>query len=194
MRFGKWEEILQLPAPPSEQPFSRIMYHYARGLALLSRGDTEAAQRELALLTTLSESKEAKAVDSIYLPANALTMIARHDLAGHLALKKGDAKSAIAGLEAAVRIEDELPYMEPPFSYMPTRHSLGAVLLASGRAADAEKVYREDLKRNPHNGWSLFGLMESLRAQGKSELADAVKDRFDQAWIRADVKIKSSRL
>ena len=97
-------------------------------------------------------------------------------------------------MKKAVAIEDALPYMEPPFSYMPMRHGLGAAMLAAGDAAGAEKVYREDLERNPNNGWALFGLAQSLMAQGKNEAAAEVMKRFEAAWLRADVKISSSRL
>ncbi len=193
VRFGRWDDVLKQPIPPAEQVFSRMMSSYARGLAFAARGDTTAAQAELDALNKTAGTKEAKAMDSIYLPSNALVAIAQHDLAGHIALKNGDHAAAIRELESAVKIEDELPYMEPPFSYMPQRHGLGAAMLAANRAADAEKVYREDLKRNPQNGWSLFGLTQSLRAQGKNDLADAFQERFDQAWIRSDVKITSSR-
>ena len=92
-----------------------------------------------------------------------------------------------------MELEDTLPYMEPPFCYMPMRHGLGAALLSAGQAAEAEKVYRQDLANNPHNGWSLFGLSQSLTAQGKQELADEVMQRFNLAWIRADLKLTSSR-
>jgi cytochrome c-type biogenesis protein CcmH/NrfG len=92
-----------------------------------------------------------------------------------------------------VKLEDGLPYMEPPFSYMPMRHGLGAAMLAAGKAAEAEGVYRDDLRRNPGNGWSLLGLAQSLQAQGKADMAEEVTDRFNQAWLRADVKPPSSR-
>jgi cytochrome c-type biogenesis protein CcmH/NrfG len=67
------------------------------------------------------------------------------------------------------------------------------VLLQSGRAADAEQVYREDLRRNPGNGWSLFGLAQSLRAQGKTGEATEVEAAFKKAWAQADVTLAASR-
>ena len=73
------------------------------------------------------------------------------------------------------------------------RQSLGAVLLSAGRAAEAEAIYWQDLERNRENGWSLFGLMESLRAQGKEEQAAAVEKRFRKAWKRSDVTLTASR-
>lgn len=92
-----------------------------------------------------------------------------------------------------MELEDELPYVEPPFSYMPMRHGLGAAMLAAGDAAGAEKVYREDLKQHPNNGWALLGLSQSLKAQGKNEAADEVKSRCEAAWLRADIKPTTSR-
>jgi tetratricopeptide (TPR) repeat protein len=95
--------------------------------------------------------------------------------------------------EAAVRQQDELQYEEPPPWYYPVRQSLGAVLLQAGRAEEAEAVYREDLKRNPENGWSLYGLLRSLQAQKKKEEAAEAEQRFRKAWARADVKLTASR-
>jgi len=62
-------------------------------------------------------------------------------------------------------------------------------LLKAGRPADAERIFREDLKRWPRNGWGLFGLEQSLREQGKMESAASVHTEFEQAWKRADVKL-----
>jgi tetratricopeptide (TPR) repeat protein len=96
-------------------------------------------------------------------------------------------------LHAAVRREDALRYQEPEDWQYPTRHSLGAVLIEAGRPGEAERVYREDLTQNPENGWALYGLMESLRAQGKTAAAAKVEERFRKAWANADVTITASR-
>jgi TolA-binding protein len=99
----------------------------------------------------------------------------------------------IAELEAAVEIQDGLGYMEPPSWFYPVRHNLGAALLEAGQAAEAEAVYREDLKQYPNNGWSLFGLAESLRAQDKTAEADKMQQQFELAWQYADVTLTASR-
>jgi tetratricopeptide (TPR) repeat protein len=117
--------------------------------------------------------------------------VAHHALAGEIALRRGRAAEAVPHLEAAVRMQDALRYDEPPPWYYPVRQSLGAALLAAGRPADAERVYRDDLLRNPDNGWSLHGLGEALRAQHRDD-ADA-RRRFATAWSRADVTLTSSR-
>lgn len=194
VRFGRWDDVLAQPAAPDDQRFAAAMSHYTRGLAFAAKGQAEAADAELAALRGVADGPDAASLDNPHLPAASLLRIAAHDLAGEAALRKGDHGRAIEELTKAVELEDALPYMEPPFSYIPMRHGLGAALLAAGRAADAEKVYREDLRRNPNNGWSLFGLSEALRARGNAEAAEAVRAQFQQAWIRADVKITSSRL
>jgi tetratricopeptide (TPR) repeat protein len=193
VRFGKWDEVLAQPIPAKDRRYETAISHHARGLALSATGKPAEAAQELAGLQAIAQSPEAKSMDSLILPASTLVSIAAHDLAGHVALKAGDHDRAIAELTEAVKLEDALPYMEPPFAYMPTRHALGAALLAAGRPKDAERVYREDLKRLPNNGWSLYGLSQAMAAQGKPDAADAVRRQYEQAWIRADVKITSSR-
>jgi predicted Zn-dependent protease len=96
-------------------------------------------------------------------------------------------------LATAVRQQDELQYEEPPPWYYPVRQSLGAVLLKAGRAEEAETVYREDLKRNPENGWSLYGLTQSLKAQKKKAEAAEAEQRFRKAWAQADMQLTASR-
>jgi tetratricopeptide (TPR) repeat protein len=119
--------------------------------------------------------------------------IAATTLEGEIAAKKGDYDRAIPLLEKAVELQDGLAYSEPPPWHYPTRHSLGAVLLDAGHAERAEEVYEADLKRWAENGWSLYGLMTSLRRQGRSREADLVEKRFLKAWVRADVALNASR-
>jgi tetratricopeptide (TPR) repeat protein len=118
--------------------------------------------------------------------------IAMHALMGEIAFRQGKHDEATAHFREAVRLEDTFNYVEPPQWFYPVRASLGAVLLKAGKPAEAETVYREDLRRFPENGWSLFGLEASLRAQGKTADADAVKGRFRQAWSTADITLTAS--
>ena len=114
-------------------------------------------------------------------------------LAGEIASARGDFDRAVAHLERSVRLEDSLVYTEPSEFHFPPRHALGAVLLEAGRPLEAETVYWEDLRRNQDNGWALFGLLQALRAQGKTENAALVEARLAKAWARADVKLTASR-
>jgi len=99
----------------------------------------------------------------------------------------------VAHLERAVRFEDALVYTEPAEFHYPPRQALGAALLDAGRPAEAETVYWEDLRRNKENPWSLFGLTQALKAQGKKDDAALVEARFKKAWANADVTLSSSR-
>ena len=125
--------------------------------------------------------------------AKAILDIAIEVLTGELAAKRGDYDNAIARLHRAILLEDNLIYNEPPDWHVPVRQSLGAVLLEAERPAEAEAIYRQDLNQNSENGWSLFGLLQSLQAQGKAEQAAAIEARFRKAWNRADVSLTASR-
>jgi tetratricopeptide (TPR) repeat protein len=113
-------------------------------------------------------------------------------LEGEVLVAEGKVKEAVEALRSAVKKEDTLRYDEPPDWLVPVRHALGVTLLKDGRPAEAEKVYREDLRKWPGNGWSLFGLARSLEAQGKAKEAGEVREQFRDAWKRADVELSSS--
>jgi tetratricopeptide (TPR) repeat protein len=130
---------------------------------------------------------------SSFATAGQLLTIAANTLEGEIAGAKGAADQAIEHLEAAVKLQDELPYIEPPAWYMPVRQALGAALLDAGKPAEAEAVYREDLRQYPKNGWSLFGLVQSLNAQGKDADAAEAQKQFEEAWQHADVTLSASR-
>ncbi len=193
-RFGKWEEILQEPRPADDLLFLAGIWHYARGLAFTATGRLGAAATELESLDKIAADKSLQEL-ALFSPnpGAPIIKIAAEVLAGRLAAKRGETEKAIAHLHRAVLLEDALVYTEPADWHYPVRQSLGAVLLQAGRAAEAETVYWEDLRRNPENGWSLFGLMKSLEAQGKTEQAEEIEQRFRKAWIRANVTLTASR-
>lgn len=190
MRFGLWEDILKVPEPPQYHPISRAYRHFARASAFAAMNRVADAEREQSLFKSAVAAVPEKAM-MVQNPAHTVLDLAAHTLAGEIAFRKGDTDVAVSELTRAVEIEDSLRYMEPPDWFQPTRHSLGAVLLAAGRKAEAEKVYRADLKRWPENGWALFGLSQCV--DGGDEAA-AVKARFDKAWSWADTQIEASCL
>lgn len=191
-RFGKWEEILQQPAPPEELQYTTALWHYTRGLAFAATGKLDEAVVKQAKVDEMTAAMPADRMVGQN-SAAALLKIAARTLAGEIAAQRGEHDAAIRALEEAVQLQDALKYEEPPPWYFPVRQSLGAVLLTAGRAEDAEQVYRKDLQLNPHNGWSLYGLAQSLRAQKKAKDAAAVEKRFRKAWARADVKLTTSK-
>lgn len=193
MRFGKWDDILKEPAPPDGFPIAKGLWHHARGVALAAKGKPAEARAELGKFRAAAKStpKEAAFGNN---PAADLFAVADPMLEGEILAREGKMADAIKSLTAAVAKEDALRYDEPPDWVVPVRHALGAFLLKDNQAAKAEEVYRQDLKKWPENGWALFGLAESLDAQGKKADADAVRKQFKAAWARADVSIGSSCL
>ncbi|UVT20840.1 MAG: tetratricopeptide repeat protein [Nitrospira sp.] len=185
--FGRWDEVLAAPLPPEDIRFSYAMASYARGVAHAAKGEWPEAQAALDTVTAAdaatAEGAEGKTALSI----------AVHALSGEIATRRGDLDAGINHFREAAKIEDGGLYFEPPKWYYPIRHSLGVALIKGGQHAEAEKVYREDLRRFPENGWSLFGLAQALRAQGKDTEAAAAEARYRRAWPDTDVTLTASR-
>lgn len=185
VRFGLWNEVLAEPKPVAKAKFMTGVWHYARALAFLHTDSRRKAKAELKSLRHQGEE-----VAGRYRP---LLTIAELIVEAELDVDRTRYDDAIAKLDQAVRLEDSLDYNEPPSWYFPVRHLLGAVLLEAKRHEEAEVVYWDDLRNHPENGWALFGLERSLRAQDRKDEADAVGKRFAKAWERADVRLRSSR-
>lgn len=190
IRFSRWDEILAAPAPPPDLRHARAMWHYARGRALAAKGDAAAAGAELARVRAAQADPALQGVRLEFNEAQAVLGVAANVLAGRIAEARGDYEEAIDRLTEAVRLEDAMNYGEPPEWTVPVRQDLGDVLLAAGRANEAERVYRKDLDRFRENGWSLWGLARALRAQGRAAEAGEVEKRFERAWAESDVSLK----
>lgn len=194
VRFGRWDDILKVPAPPEDLPHARAMWHYVRGRALAARGEVQGAETELARVRATAQDPGVAPLQMEFNTSGAVLGIATEVLAGNIAAVKEDFPRAIGHLREAARLEDELVYGEPPEWTVPVRQELGTVLLKAGRAAEAEQAFREDLKRFPENGWSLHGLAQALRAQNRASEAEAVMERFQRVWASADVQLTGSGL
>ncbi len=193
VRFGKWDEILASPAPPSELRYFAGIGHYARGMAYLHTGQLRPARKELAELAKLARAADSPEVLVGFSNAATLLGIAHHVLAGEVDAKRGRMETALGHLSRAVRLEDSLLYNEPPDWYYPVRHTLGAVLLESGSPIEAEVVYWQDLEKHQENGYALFGLWQSLKAQSRADEAAEIKERYKAAWTDSDTQLTSSR-
>ena len=193
LRFGKWDEVLRTPKPAGQFAFATAMYHYAQARAFAAKGDIDRAESELALVQTSFTKGEAERFKQFDVPGQELVDIAVHVAQAEIYRAQRKTKDEILELQEAVKLQDALKYMEPPYWDFPIRQYLGAALLQAGRAKEAEKVYRDDLREWQKNGWSLFGLMEALKRQGKAKEARKVKKDFDLAWGRADVTLTQSR-
>jgi tetratricopeptide (TPR) repeat protein len=190
LRFGKFDEILALAAPP-EQPIQKGLWEFARGYAHLRTGDADSARVYLGRVDEGAAGNENASMRGH--SAADLLGITGDILRAELLREEGDLEGAIDILERAVEAQDGLRYDEPEPLNFSARHWLGAALLEVGRPEEAEAVYEAALVQHPHNGWSLYGLEQALRAQGKTDEASAVRERFRTDWARADVLIRSSR-
>lgn len=189
VRLGRWDEVMKLPEPPAELPFSRYMWHYSRGMALASSGKEELASTELMQMQKLS-SEAAKVQLNPVDTANTerIMTITSEMMKARIAEAQHRPEEAIAHLKRAVEVQDQCDYDEPQDWISPVRESLGGALLRFHRAVEAEPVFQEDLRRNPKNPRSLFGLAESLRQQEKDDAA--ARSEFQKAWQYSDMKLK----
>ncbi len=193
VRFGMWEEIAEVAPPAEDLPYMNALWHYAQAVAAVRLGQMDQAHEHH---SALSELAEHPAFDEMLwfgrYPLTHGVRVAERVVSAEIALAEGDTGSAINHFEEAIAIEDGIPYDEPPGWHHPVRQMLGAVLIEAGQAAEAEAVYRAELRRNPDNGWSLFGLQQALLAQGREDEASRVGARFERAWVDADVELAAS--
>ena len=194
-RFGKWNEILTVPPPSEEIKHLRLIWHYARGVAFVRKNNLKEAEEELAAIKVLKDDPELEEfLGTFQNPTSSIAKVAYHVVAGEIAGLKGDRDNAIKEFEMAVEMEDQLIYSEPPAWYIPTRQNLGDALMQADKFEEAEKIYKEDLTKLRQNGWSLMGLHNSLKAQGKDEEAMKIKQEYQKAWEHADIEHTTSIL
>ena len=191
LRFGRHEEVLALSPPPADHPVEVAWWHFARGVALARTGKVDEAAKERAALVdaTAKVPNEALFGGTGLESAKDILSLATTVLDARIAWARGSQADAITLWTNAVAAADKVPYDEPPVFFYPVRESLGAALVLSGKPVEAERVFREDLKRHPRNARSLFGLRESLTKQGKGADAEWVKRAFDEAWKDADTTL-----
>lgn len=187
IRFGRFKEILVHDSRPKE-PRDAAFYDFAQGYALLRSGKLkEAKAQRTNVLSYASTTDDTFRFHS----AGTLLGVLGKLLSGEIMIVEGDLNGAITVFQEAVILEDSLAYDEPEPLPFAARHWLGAALLQAGRPLEAELVYRGELADHPHNGWSLFGLLQSLKAQGKSDPKAALD--FAASWDRAKIELTASR-
>lgn len=195
VRFGMWDQILAEPdSYPDYMSATRAFHHAARAIAYAAKREPEKARQEQAIFLEKSKLIPKEETFGNNSAADVIA-VAQHMTEGEILLREDKLEEGIAELREAIKLEDALKYDEPPAWIIPVRHSLGAVLMNSRRYAEAEQVYRDDLARLRDNGWSLYGLAESLRLQHKNAAeAKLTRAKFQKLWARADTQITSSCL
>jgi tetratricopeptide (TPR) repeat protein len=175
--------VLALPKPDTQLAGLTFFWHYARACAFVAKGQADKAQAERDAMEQVYKGlTPGPAFGMMYNDWTTLHDVAAHSLAARIAAAQGDSAGAVEHWRAAAAVQDQMRYDEPADWYYPVRESLGAALLRAGQAEDAEKVFREDLVKNPRNPRSLFGLGKALEAQKKNADAAWVRSSFQAAW------------
>jgi tetratricopeptide (TPR) repeat protein len=190
LRFAKWDDVLAIPAPDKNSPGLNFFYHYARGCAFSAKGNLQQAFEEQGSMHSIFNQLPQGPSGIMPFSWKTTHDIASTALAGRIAAARKDFTTAITDWRAEEDVQDKMGFQDPPAWYYPMRESLGAVLLQNGQPAEAEKVFRDDLKRNPKNPRSLFGLWKSLEAEKKPDEAAATRRSFEAAWKGAPNQLR----
>ena len=187
--FGKWDEILAIESLPDSTSYLDGILAYVKGSAHVARGSLAKAQAQLAEINRIAASEDVSVNRAGATATAELLALAAHALEGEIQMVSGDLAGAIASFEKGVALEDTNNYTEPPDWPQSMRLYLGAALLRAERFEDAETVFRQDLRWHQNNGWSLYGLMQSLEAQGKTQEAKVIQNQWLSVWANADIEL-----
>ncbi|MEC9093722.1 MAG: tetratricopeptide repeat protein, partial [Planctomycetota bacterium] len=187
-RFGRWDQILAEPQPPEFLPLTTAYYHAHRAVAFAAKKQIFEAEKEFSLFLKVKSGfpEDKPAAGAIN---HQVLKVAEQFVLGEIALHQKDWDAAIHHLKRSAKVEDSLRYAEPPFWLQPVRHALGAVYMKAGRYREAEQTYRKDLEIWKDNGWSLYGLSQSLKNLEKGKEAEEVLQKFKTIWKNADESI-----
>ena len=161
----------------------------AVGLSAVHGGD-------LALAETISEmlaesAKEASAGDadrSYYARNSKPLQIMANEVAGMLAIARGQTEAGLALLAEAVAVAESMrPPNGAPNPLKPVHELYGEALLAAGRPSDARAAFETSLRRTPNRPLSLRGLARSHVALGDHQAARAVYTSLVAEWRDRDV-------
>jgi predicted Zn-dependent protease len=187
VRFERWDDILADKGPRLSTTFTNGAWRYARAMAQIGKDNLAEADQELAQLQKLLADPSLKEQTTFSTNNGvAILRIAPEVIAGEIAARRKDWDKALLHLERGVRYEDALVYQEPPDWPSSVRLNLASALLRAGRADEAEAVYWEDLRKYPGNVWTLFGLLQAQKAQGRQDEAALTEARFKQASKESD--------
>ncbi|KIW82767.1 hypothetical protein Z517_02010 [Fonsecaea pedrosoi CBS 271.37] len=202
IRFGMWQEILDLPLPKDQELYcvTTALIHYAKGVASAATGNVEEAENQRTLFNeAVSRVKSTRTLfNNTCLD---ILAIARSMLDGELEYRRRNFDVAFDHLRKAIALDDALPYDEPWGWMQPPRHAYGALLLEQGHTELAAAVYSADLGfddtlpralRHPNNVWALRGYFECLMKLGRIAEARLIRPQLAHATAMADVPIKFS--
>ena len=193
VKFHRWEEVLKYPEPDRAAPTAHALWHFARGMAYAAQSRFPEAEAERQKLFDAADKLPEDATLG-FNKSRDLLSLAAHLLEGHISLARVSIPAAVEHFRQAAKIEDSLRYDEPPDWYIPARESLGRALMTASHFEEAEKVFREELVHHPNSGRALFGLWQSLQAEGKKADAKRAETDFRAAWKDAGGKLRMEDL
>jgi tetratricopeptide (TPR) repeat protein len=194
LQFSTPQTVLTIPAPSEDLPYAVAMWHYARGAARATTGDTAGAQQDVEAIALIQLNASFTTLTAGAAATKDAVRTGRHVLQARIAQARGNVSAATVELERAAAIEDALPATQPPYWYFPVRQSLGAALLRAGQLDRAEQAFRACLDRNPDNGWALFGLAEVYQQRGYTDQAEATRARLAKVWVGNRGQLALARL
>ncbi len=189
VRFGRFDEMVELPRPEADNSVYGAFWDFCFGYSKLKLGETDFAELYARRVARVADTTTA---EFRWQPAGPILNELVAILEGEMAREQGDLVAAEKFYRQAVKIDDTLPYSEPEPLPFDARHWLGAFLLDQGRYVEAEEVFRKELADHPHNGWSLHGLIQALKAQDKPY--DMEQEDFESSWARADMWLERAIL
>lgn len=193
-QFSAPDTIVALADPGDSMPYVKAMWHYARGIAEVARGNFSKATAEADAIANLQRTTDFSSYQAAHVPAQDVFRLAQALILGRMAQAQSDKDAAIARFEEAAALQDGLPYTEPPYWYYPVRQTLAASLLQAGRLGDAEEQFKRALRRAPNNGWTYFGLAELYKARGASDEAQQMEEHLSNTWAGDRSLLQLSRL
>jgi tetratricopeptide (TPR) repeat protein len=195
VKLGLWNDILLSPAPEKDLKYPLVIWHYAQGMAMLSKNKMVDAKKHLTEMKQIMTDTTIKnltiwGINSVF----DLCVIASKTLEGEIYAKEKNYSMAISILREAIVAEDALNYDEPPDWFFSVRHHLGAVLIDAGKFKEAVHVYQKDLEIYRENGWALKGLTNAYEKLGDKRKYQEIKSRFEKSWQYSDIILSSSRI
>ncbi|MBK9109284.1 MAG: hypothetical protein IPM92_13190 [Saprospiraceae bacterium] len=195
LKFGNWDEVLQMNNFDVNLKYPQAIRNYARGYAFLAKNEMENAMEEWKMLDSLSRDTSLAAITIWYINnVQTITQLASKVLYAEILATKKQYQESIKLLVEAVAIEDGMNYNEPPDWFFSIRHHLGAVLIEAGQYDEAIQVYEKDLQWWPKNGWALHGLKQAYHAKKDRKALAKTEVLLAEAWKHADLQIQESRL
>jgi tetratricopeptide (TPR) repeat protein len=181
-QYGEPDKVLAMAEPVGAPPYVKATWHYARGVAFAAKKDLAAAKAEADAIHKLAAETDWSVMDAWGVPAKPVLDIAENVVLARMAQASGDQQGAIDLFRKAAASEDTIPYMEPPYWYYPVRQSLGAALLQTGKAEEAEKEFLAALDKARGSAWALFGLQQAAKAKGDTAAEAKAAEELAKAW------------